>query len=84
MDTLGSLLPKKQAKMLTKKVRRMTKEELEAQSHAHPKSDLSYKDLNGLRNVAIQRINSGDTIFTYSNHDFSKKDPQDPSTCSTF
>ena len=64
METLGDLLPTKQAKMLTEKVRNMTREQLEHEAISHPKSHLSYKDLDGLRSVAIERINSGVTSLT--------------------
>jgi len=86
MKTIGSTLPKKQADMLSDKVKNMTKEELERQALIHPKSNLSYQDIKGLRNVMLERINDGDTVLTYDNHSFhiGHKDPQDPSTCSCF
>ena len=84
--TLGSLLPKKQADMLTDKAKRMTKNDLERQAMLHPKSDLSYQDIDSLRNVAVARINNGDTVYTYGTHSFHSKhkSAQDPSTCSCF
>ncbi len=84
METLGDLLPKKQAKMLTDKVRSMTKKDLEREANSHPRSNLSYHDIDGLRSVALHRINKGDTVFTFENHNFNSKDKdaQDPSTCS--
>ncbi len=86
MDTLGDLLPRKQAGLLTNKVRQMTKEDLEQESANHEKSDLSYHDIASLRRLAVERLNHGMTIFTYSNHSFDKKSgkEQDPSTCSCF
>ena len=86
MDTLGDLLPEKQASLLTEKVRNMTKEDIERESANHEKSDLSYHDLASLRSLAVARINGGMTIFTYSDHSFDKKSgkEQDPSTCSCF
>lgn len=85
MKTLGSLLPEKQANLLTKKVKAFTKEDLEKEINMHPKSDLSHKDLDGLKKLAVMRINAGDTMYTWDKHDFHEGDEeQEPSTCICF
>jgi hypothetical protein len=86
MKTLGELLPKKQADMLTNRVKKMTKADIEEQAALHKRSDLSYYDITSLKHLAVHRINSGDTIYTYSSQSFIKKGngKQDPSTCSCF
>ncbi len=86
MKTLGDLLPKKQAELLTDHVRNMTREDLEEQSANHHKSSLSHHDVSSLRRLAIARINAGQTIYTFSKHSFDKKSnkEQDPSTCTCF
>ncbi len=81
MSTLGELLPKNQARLLTDKAKKFTKAQLEKEFKAHPRSSLSFHDIEGLMAVAIKRINSGDTVFTWTSHSF-KHNPQDPSTCS--
>ena len=84
MKTLGDLLPKKQAGLLTKKVAGMTKKQLEKEVATHPKSDLSYKDIKGLRKLAVTRINKGLPIYTFENHSFHEGDSkQEPNTCFT-
>lgn len=84
--TLGSLLPSHQAKLLTPKVKKMTKRQLESAINKHPHPSLSHKDIASLRKVAIERINGGQSAYTWSSHNFTahEVDPQDPSTCSTF
>lgn len=86
MKTLGELLPKKQAALLTDSVKAMTKKDIEKESANHTRSNLSYFDVASLKNLAITRINAGQTIYTYSNHTFDKQSEkeQDPSTCSCF
>jgi hypothetical protein len=81
MSTLGKLLPKSQAKLLTQKAKNLTKAQLEKEMKAHPRSNLSFHDMEGLKAVAIKRMNGGQTVFTFKSHNF-KHDPQDPSTCS--
>lgn len=84
MKTLGSLLPKKQAKLLTKKVRGLSREKLEEEMKDHPKSDLSYKDISGLKKLAVMRINKGLPMYTFEKHNFHEgDDEQEPSTCIT-
>ncbi len=84
MKTLGALLPKKQAKLLTPKVRRMSRSKLEKEIASHPKSDLSYKDLAGLKKLAVNRINNGLSMYTWDKHNFHPgDDEQEPSTCIT-
>lgn len=84
--TLGSLLPASQAKLLTPKVKGMTKKQLEAAVNKHPHPDLNHKDMHSLRKLTINRINGGQSALTWSSHDFTdhKVDPQDPATCSCF
>jgi hypothetical protein len=81
MKTIGELLPKEQANLLTPKVKGMTKAQLEKELKTHPRSDLSFKDYERLMAVVTKRVNSGQTVLTYSSHNF-KHNPQDPSTCS--
>ncbi len=82
MKTLGEMLPKKQSGLLTKKVANMTRKQLEKEVNSHPKSDLSYKDIKGLKKLAVMRINKGLSMYTFENHDFHEGDSkQDPSTC---
>lgn len=86
MKTLGELLPKKQVSLLTDSVKGMTKNDIERESANHKRSNLSYHDVASLRNLALARINAGQTIFTYSSHTFDRQSEkeQDPSTCSCF
>jgi len=82
MKTIGELLPKKQSKLLTKKVANMTRKELEKEVNDHPKSDLSYKDIKSLRKLAVMRVNKGLSMYTFEKHDFHEgDDEQDPNTC---
>lgn len=84
--TLGSLLPGSQSKLLTAKVKKMTKAQIEKAVNKHPHPDLSHKDMHSLRQLTIARINGGQSALTWSSHSFTdhKVDPQDPSTCSCF
>ena len=85
MDKLGCLLPKKQAALLTDKVRNYTKEELEEQINSHPKSDLSYQDLKGLKELAVRRINKGQSMYTWERYNCRTGDSkQGASTCICF
>jgi len=86
MKTLGDLLPKKQAALLTDKVKQLTKAEIEKQARMGKHSDLSYFDIKSLRYLMVTRINDGLTILTYDKQSFKKEgnDGQDPSTCSCF
>jgi hypothetical protein len=85
-QTIGSLLPADQAKLLTKKMRNMTKRELETAMNKHPNHNIDHKDMAGVRKLMITRINSGQSALTWTSHNFTTHDvnPQDPSTCSCF
>ena len=84
--TLGSLLPSSQAKLLTAKAKKLTKKQLEEAINKHPHKGLSHKDIASIRKVSIERINGGQSVLTWSSHNFKSDEvnPQDPSTCSTF
>ncbi len=85
MDTLGTLLPKRQSNLLTEKVRNFSKKQLEKEVDKHPESDLSHKDLQGLKKLAVMRVNKGLSMYTWDKHNFhAGSDDQDPSTCLCF
>lgn len=84
--TIGSLLPASQAKLLTPKMRKMTKSQLEAAVNKHPNHSLTHKDVASLRKLAIERVNNGQSIMTWTSHNLTAHEvnPQDPSTCFCF
>lgn len=85
MEKLGCLLPKRQANLLTDKVKNYTQKELEKQINAHPKSDLSYKDLAGLKELVVRRINKGQSMYTWEKYNFrTGNSKQGASTCICF
>jgi len=85
MATLGESLPSDQAALLTDSVAGMTKEQLEQVLNQHPQSSLSRDDLHGIRKLMLKRMNNGQTVFTYDNHNFTPSDDdQDPNTCFCF
>lgn len=83
VQTIGSLLPASQAKLLTAKMRKMTKSQLEIAINKHPNPALTQSDIASLRKLAIERINNGQSIMTWTSHSLTahKVNPQDPSTC---
>ena len=83
---LGDLLAKEQSKMLTSKARNMTKADVDAMINRKGKAKVSKKDKASLRKLAINRINSGQTLLTFSHHALESHEgtKQDPNTCSTF
>lgn len=84
--TLGSLLPTSQSKLLTAKAKKLTKQQLETALNKHPHKNLTSKDMASLRKLAINRINGGQSAFTWSGHNFTDHEVghQDPSTCICF
>jgi hypothetical protein len=86
VPTLGDLLPPSQAKLLTSAAKKLTKKQLETSINKHPHPGLTHKDIASVRKVSITRVNGGQSVLTWSSHNFSDEEvnPQDPSTCSTF
>lgn len=85
MATLGESLPSDQASLLTDNVAGMTKEQLEHALNEHPRSSLSKADLHGIRKLMLDRMNNGQTVFTFDAHSFTPSDDdQDPNTCFCF
>lgn len=82
-QTIGALLPASQAKLLTPKMRKMTKSQIEKAVNQHPNHTLDHKDVASLRKLAIERINNGQSVMTWSSHKLTAHEvnPQDPSTC---
>lgn len=84
MATLGDLLPKHQAALISQAVADLSQEDLEASINNAADSHLTVKELASLRKLALTRVNAGETPYTWSKHNFSTDDvsDQDPSTCS--
>lgn len=84
MATLGDLLPEDQAALLSSEVKKLSQGNLEAALDNVAGSDLTVKELDSLRTLSLQRINNGESPFTYTSHSFSTSsvNDQDPNTCS--
>lgn len=63
-DSLGGLLPNSQRGILSESNRKLTKEDLEKVSRGE--MHLSDEDVRQLLDLAVVRVNKGETIFTYS------------------